>query len=126
MSGAFWFMVAVLGTALFAFISVAIWLGARMQEREAHYRSENVRKLTESGNPDAALEYLRQVERADAALTRTKARVAGLITTGVGAALMIFLHQLAAGTAVYLVGLIPVLVGVALLIASEFMMKPGS
>ena len=43
----------------------------------------------------------------------------------VGVALMVFLHQLIGGTPVYLAGLIPLLVGVALLVASEFMMKPA-
>jgi len=125
MSTAFWLMVAVLGTALFAFISVAVWLEARTKEREAHYRAETVKKIAESGNSDAALEYLREIERVDAARARAKARIGGLITTAVGVALMIFMHQLVSGTAIYLVGLIPLLVGVALLIASELLMKPA-
>jgi len=125
MSAAFWFMVAVLGTALFTFISVAVWLEARTKEREAHYRSETVKKIADSGNTDAALEYLREVERADAVRARAKARIGGLITTAVGVALMIFLYQLASGASIYFVGLIPLLVGVALLIASEFLMKPA-
>ena len=125
MPAAFWFMVTVVGTAVFAFISLVVWLEARTKEREAHYRGETVKKIAESGNSDAALEYLREVERADAVRARAKARIAGLITSAVGVALMIFLHQLVSGTAVYLVGLIPLLVGVALLIASEFLMKPA-
>jgi len=125
MSAAFWFMVTVVGTAVFAFISVVVWLEARTKEREALYRSETVNKIAESGNSDAALEFLREVERADAARARAKARIGGLITTAVGIALMIFMHQLTSGTAIYLVGLIPLLVGVALLIASEFLMKPA-
>lgn len=125
MPAEFWFMVALAATTLFAFISVVVWLKSRTKEREAHYRSETVKKIAESGNSDAALEYLREVERADAVRARAKARIAGLITTAVGVALMIFMHQLVSGTAIYLVGLIPLLVGVALLIASEFLMKPA-
>ena len=124
MPAAFWFMVTVVGTAVFAFISVVVWLDARSKERQAHYRSENVSKITAAGDPAGALEYLRELERGDAAEARGGTRIGGLVTIAVGVGLMIFLHQLVPGTAVYLVGLIPLLIGVALLIASEFLMKP--
>lgn len=125
MSVAFWLMVAVVGTALFAFISVAVWVGGRQQEREAHYRDEMARRIAEAGDSGPVLEFVRQTERIDAERVRTKARVAGLITAAVGVGLMIFLYQVSQGTGVYLVGLIPLLVGVVLLIFSELMMKPG-
>jgi hypothetical protein len=124
MSAAFWFMIAVVATAGIAFVPVVVWLAERTREREAHYRSETVKKIAESGNAVAALEYLREIERAEALRERRKARIGGLITIAVGAALMIFLYQLMPGTAIYLSGLIPLLVGVALLIGSAFMMKP--
>ena len=38
---------------------------------------------------------------------------------------MIFMFEVAPATAVYLVGLIPLLIGVVLLIFSEFMMRPA-
>ena len=56
---------------------------------------------------------------------RTKGCVAGLINIAVGGGLMIFLIALVAGAPVYLVGLIPLLIGVVLLIFSELMMRPG-
>lgn len=123
MSAAFWWMVAVLGTASFAFISVVVWIAAREKEREAHYRDEMSRKIAEAGDAGPILEYVRENARADAAQMRTKARVAGLINMAVGVGLMIFLYALVAGAPVYLVGLIPLLIGVVLLIYSEFMMK---
>jgi hypothetical protein len=83
------------------------------------------RKIAEAGDSGPILEFVRANERADAAKVRLKARVAGLITFAAGLGLMIFLHQVAPTTAVYLVGLIPVFVGVVLLILSEFMMKPA-
>jgi len=125
MPAAFWFMVAVAIAAVFGFISVVVWIQARADERESLYRSETVKKIADSGNSDAALEYLRDVERADAAEARGNARIGGLVTIAIGVALMIFLYHLIPGTAVYLVGLIPLLVGVALLIASELLMKPA-
>ena len=123
MSAGFWFMVAVCGTATFAFITVVVWLGQRTKEREAHYRSVVVKKVAESGN-SAALEYLRETDRIEAARGRIKARLAGLITAAVGVALLIFLHELIPETKVYLVGLVPLFVGVVLLVFSELMMKP--
>jgi hypothetical protein len=124
MSAEFWLMVAVCGTALLAFFSVLAWLDTRRKEREASYRNEMLRRIAEASDPAPLLAYVRDAERADVARTRTKARVAGLITLAVGAALTIFLHQIA-GAPVHLVGLVPLFVGAVLLILSEFIMKPS-
>ncbi|KAF1709380.1 hypothetical protein CSC70_11280 [Pseudoxanthomonas kalamensis DSM 18571] len=120
---AFWLMIAVVVAAALAFISVLAWLDGRRKEREAHYRNEMARRIAEASDPAPVLEYIGRIEQAEAAQTRTKARVSGLITLATGAALMIFLHQIAPGTAVYLVGLIPLLVGVVLLVSSELFMR---
>jgi Domain of unknown function (DUF6249) len=125
MSAAFWLMIAVLGTALFAFISVVVWIESRQKERETHYRDEMSRRIAEAGDSGPILEYVRENAQADAAQVRMKARVAGLINMAVGVGLMIFLNALVAGAPVYLVGLIPLLIGVVLLIFSELMMRPG-
>ncbi len=124
MSAAFWFMVAVASTALFTFLSFIIWFDGRQTEREAHYRDEMARKIANADDPAALLEYVRANERADAEKSRISARVGGLITFAVGLGLMIFLHQVAQGSAAYLIGLIPGLIGVVLLIHSELMMRP--
>lgn len=125
MSAAFWWMVAVLGAASMAFISVVVWIAAREKEREAHYRDELSRRIAEAGEAGPILEFVRENARADAAQAQTKARVAGLINIAVGIGLMVFLYELVAGAPVYLVGLIPLLIGVVLLIFSELMMRPG-
>lgn len=124
MSSAFWFMVAVTGTAFFTFITFVIWLEGRRKEREAHYRDEMARKVAEAGESSSILDYVRANAQADAEQVRLKARVAGLINLAVGVGLMILLYQLVPSAAVYLVGLIPLFIGVVLLILSEFMMKP--
>ena len=124
MSAAFWFMIAVTGTAFFTFITFVIWFEGRRKERETHYRDEMARKIADAGDSGPILEFVRANARADANQVRLKARVAGLITFAAGAGLMIFLYQLVPTAAVYLVGLIPLFVGVVLLILSEFMMKP--
>lgn len=119
-------MIAIIVTASLAFVSVVIWLENRAKEREAHYRNEMARRIAEAENPAPLLDYVREIERVDAARVRNKARVGGLITLAVGVALTIALHQMAPGTAAYLVGLLPLLVGVVLLILSELIMRPAS
>lgn len=124
MSAAFWFMVTVTFAVTMSFIAVVAWFDHKKKEREARFRDDTVRRITESGDSAAALEFLRETQRAEAQQVRTKARLAGLITIGAGAGLMIFLAGSVDGPPVYLVGLIPALVGVGLLIYSEFMMRP--
>lgn len=126
MSVAFWSMIAVVATAGMSFAAVVIWLATRAKEREDQRRSEVVRRIVESGDASPALEYLREMEKAEASRTRNKIRLTGLVTIAVGMALMPFLAAFVAGAPVYLVGLIPILVGAALLVFSEFMMKPTS
>lgn len=120
----FWFLIAAIAIAGIAFVGFVVWVGERTKEREALYRSETIKKIAESGNSAAAMEFLRETEKAEAERGRTKARVGGLITAAVSVALIIFLHEIAPGTAVYLAGLIPLFVGVSLLIFSELLMKP--
>lgn len=124
MSPAFWFMIAVVATVGISFAAVVIWLATRAKEREDQRRSDTIRRIMESGDSAPVLEYLREMERAEWLRTRTKARLTGLVTMAVGAALMFFLAASVSGGPVYLVGLIPLLVGVVLLIFTEFMMKP--
>lgn len=124
MSAAFWFMVAVTRTAFLTFLSFVIWFDGRRKEREAHYRDEMARKITEAEDSGPILEYVRANEQADAEQVRFKVSVSGLITTAVGAALMIFMYKLVPAVPVYLIGLFPLFVGMVLIFYSAFMMKP--
>ena len=124
MSAAFWFMIATLGTAGICFVGVVVWLAQRTKEREAHYRNELVRRFTESGDSAGALQYLRDVDRAEEEKQRNSALMGGLVNMAVGAALMVFLYALVPDVGVYLVGLIPLLVGLVLVIAASKIMKP--
>ncbi len=123
MSTAFWLMIAVTSTAFFTFLIFVIWLEGRQKERQAHYRDEMARKIAEADDSSAIMDYVRSTEKADAERVRVKTTLAGLITAAVAAGLMVFLHQIAPGTSVYLVGLIPLLVGIVLLFMGEIMMK---
>jgi hypothetical protein len=119
------FMVPVVGTiAVFSFLAVARWSDARRKEREAYYRSETVKKIaeTQGSGGGSALEYLREEERIGARRRREGQRLGGLITAAVGVALIAFLKfgimNDPDAQNVYLVGLIPLFIGVALLVYS--------
>ncbi len=124
MSTAFWLMIAVTSTAFFTFLIFIVWLDGRQKERQAHYRDEMARKIAEAGDSGPVLEFVHAIEKADAERARMKASVSGLVTMAAAAGLMIFLNQVAPSSAVYLVGLIPLFVGVVLLFLGEFMLKP--
>ena len=126
MSAAFWFMVTVVAAVGMSFVAVLGWFDHKRKEREAHFRSETVRRIMESGDSAAALEFVREIGKESALQVRSKARLAGLITLGAGIGLMVFLAALVSGAPVYLVGLIPVSVGVALLVFTEIMQRPKS
>ena len=64
-------MVAFLST--FTFLVFAVWFGTRQKEREAYYKSETLRRISESSGEGAkaAIDLLREEER----LMRILARV---------------------------------------------------
>lgn len=132
--GAFLFL-SVGAIALFGiFLPVATWLGSRRKERDAYYRAETIRRVTDASGDGAkaTLELLREEERIKARRTREGLKIGGLICVGVGVALMIYLHALLGPTGVdrgaagpvYLSGLIPGLIGVAMLVYVYFMAAP--
>ena len=112
---------SIAAIALFSFVAVAAWSDNRRKERVAYYRSETVRKIAETAGPgsNAALEYLREEEQISARQRRESIRLGSLITGAVGVGLMVFLRGVAHEKAVYLVGLIPLLIGVALFVYAQ-------
>jgi hypothetical protein len=111
-------IVAIICT--FTFVSIAVWADARRKEREAYYRAETLKKIaeTQGGSGPAALEYLREEDRIATRRTRESLKLGGLVTIAVGISLMIFLGTILTedGRGVMEVGLIPLLIGVALLV----------
>ena len=103
--------------SVFTFVSFAVWFGTRQKEREAFYKSETLRRITEASGEGAkaAIELMREDERLKRIKDREGMKVGGLVLTGVGLALVIFLWALT-GPKVALCGLIPGLIGMALLV----------
>jgi hypothetical protein len=86
-------------------------------QSKAYYRAETIKKIAEmqGAGSDAVLTVLREDERISARRTREGLKLAGFITCAVGIALLIVLRAIVTDMPVYLVGLIPMFVGVALL-----------
>jgi fatty acid desaturase len=125
-----WAFLAVGAVSLFGiFIPTVTWLDSRRKEREAFYKAETFRRLTESSSEGAkaAIEMLRQESRLERQKRREGMKLGGLICVAVGAAMVIFLRVQTARdpSAPYLVGLIPVFVGLALLVYVYFMSPPA-
>jgi hypothetical protein len=112
-------LIPVVGSiALFSFLAVASWAEARRKEREAYYTGETVKKIAESSGEGAkaAIEYLHEQNRNAVRHRLEGMKLGGLITAAVGIGVIVLLHGIANEEPVYLVGLIPVLIGLALLL----------
>lgn len=108
---------------VFSFTAVVTWVKAQGKEREAYYKSETLKKIAEAPGPSAtaALDYLREQEKIAQRHRRGEQTLGGLITLAAGVGLMIFLQAIEHKEPVYLAGLIPTLVGAALLAYASFL-----
>jgi len=111
--------------ALFSFLAVATWADARRKEREAYYKSEILKKIAESSGEGAkgAIELMREQQTSSAKRRLEGMKLGGLITAVVGIGVMVLLHGLVTDAPVYLSGIIPLLIGLALLTYS-FLLAP--
>lgn len=103
---------------VFTFIMVVSWAEERRKEREAYYRSETLRKAIEQGGDSAqsVLTLLREEDRLSRHRRLEGLRLGGLITAAVGVGLMLLLYFLEVEEPVWLVGVIPFLIGAVLTI----------
>jgi ferric-dicitrate binding protein FerR (iron transport regulator) len=106
----------VSAASLFTFIAVAAWSDARRREREAFYKSETLKKVAESPAGASVLELIREEHRLATARRRDGLKLGGLINIAAGIGLLVFLRLLVRDEALFAVGLIPMLIGVALLV----------
>jgi len=117
-------LIPIVGSiALFSFLGVATWSDARRKERVAYYRSETLKKIAESSGEGAksALELLREQEKNAAKRRFEGMKIGGLVTAAVGIGVMALLRGLVHDEPVYLVGLIPLLIGVVLMLYGFFL-----
>jgi hypothetical protein len=109
------------------FIPLVSWIDSRRKEREAYYKADTIRRLSESSGEGAkvALEMLREEERLKRIKTREGLKIGGLINLGVGVGLGVLLYSIGGkNDNPYLVGLIPGLIGVAMLVYVYLMAAP--
>ena len=106
--------------SMFSMISIVAWSDARRMERETFYRSELLKKAAESDAAGAAatIEYLRAQEAAASRRRSEAFKLGGLITAAAGIGIMVFLRLIVGenGPPIYTLGLIPTLIGGALLV----------
>jgi hypothetical protein len=116
---------AVGAIAVFSWLAVASWSDARRREREAYYKSEVLKKVAETPGAGAvsALEIMREEERNAERRRHGGLRLGGLICLAVGIGMMVFLRAMERSEPAYLVGIIPLLIGVALL-AYSYVLAP--
>ena len=128
-NGLFLFLSVVM-VSVFSFVSIAVWTEARRKERESYYKTESTRRLAEMPAEAAqqVIEVLKEEERIRQAELRTKEvktiegmKIGGLVNIAIGVALMFLIRGTSQENSAYLVGLIPGLIGVALLVYALFM-----
>jgi hypothetical protein len=123
---------SILMISIFSHASIEAWAEARRKEREAYYKSETMRRIAESPGEGAryVVEILREEERIRQINQRSEEmkivqgmKIGGVVTIAVGFALMIFFYFIIdrSGKPIYVLGVFPVLIGIALLISVRFM-----
>ena len=120
-------MPAVIGTLIpiagIAFVTIVVWLDVRRKEREDAHRAELLRKIADTQG-DAAqkvLDVIQEQEYQAHVRRREGIKLGGLITLAAGIGLGVFLGMIERTDPVWAVGLIPVLIGLALIVYVGFL-----
>ena len=111
---------------VFTFLSISVWVDGQRKEREAYYKAETLRRITETSGEGAkaALDLLKEEEHLRRIKAREGLKIGGVVNLAVGIALIIFLRALVHEEPVYLCGLIPGFIGAALLSYVFFLAGP--
>ena len=110
---------AIGSVAVFGWLAVHEWVEARRKEREMFYRSETLHRFSESNQPEMLTRFLAEEKAARherRVQQRETLRLAGLVTMMAGIGVGVMAAGIAPQERYYLFGLLPVLVGMALLI----------
>jgi hypothetical protein len=122
------FFLATGAVALFTFVAVASWSEARKQERIALYRSELLKKLAEQPGDGArrVIDVLREEGTRRDVGRRRGLLLGGMVTMAVGLGLMVLLGSIRESEInLMAVGLIPFLIGTALVLFGWLGMRSG-
>lgn len=125
-----WLFLSIGALALFGiFLPVGSWLDNRRREREAYYRAETLRRLAEASGEGArtAVELLREDARLNHMKKIEGLKIGGLINVGLGIALVPFMWVMLGRHwhGPVLAGLLPALMGAAMLFYVFFMAGPA-
>jgi Flp pilus assembly pilin Flp len=114
--------------SVFTFITVNGWIKSRQKEREAFYKAETLRRITESSGEGAkaAIELMKAQNRQELLKKREGMKIGGLICIAVGVGSIFFMRQMMGSDpgVPYLAGLVPGLIGVAMLAYVLFLAAP--
>jgi hypothetical protein len=125
-------MILPLLLLIFAWTSVTYWISARATERRTRERYALLKHLSErpTESVQIVLEQLRQDDAKEEERQRAKATgmrrgklEGGFIMIGLGAALGLFLYYAAPRSALWMISLMPALIGLVLVI-STWLEKP--
>jgi hypothetical protein len=121
-----WLFLSAASVSMFVvFIPVITWIGSRQKEREAFYKAETIRRVAEasSDGAKATIDLLREQNRMTLIKMREALKISGVICLGVGIGLIAFLTRLV-GSTVALCGLIPGIIGLAMLVYVYLLAAP--
>jgi hypothetical protein len=121
-----WAFLSVGAVALFGiFLPITTWLESRRKEREAFYKAETLRRVSEASGDGgkASIDYLREQNRIAQLKTIEGMKIGGLTMTAIGAGTMVLIWVLA-GPKVSVCGLVPLLMGLAMLAYVYFFAAP--
>ncbi|MGB8259422.1 MAG: hypothetical protein WCE75_03690 [Terracidiphilus sp.] len=122
-----WIFLSIGAVSLFVvFIPLVSWIDSRRREREAFYKAETVRRLAESSGEGAkaAMDLMREENRLQRIKTLEGMKVGGLITLAVGISLSLLIGLGNGDREGWFVGMIPGLIGVAMLVYVYFLAGP--
>lgn len=121
-----WLLPVVTMVVFFTFVSVGVWVENRRKERESYYRHETYRKMLENpqGGSRDVLALMRHEEKQRRLRLKEGMQLGGLITFVVGVGLGVLVYFLVEDEPVWLVGLLPVLVGLVLFVYGAYVLRP--
>ena len=117
---------------VFTFVSITTWAENRRKEREEYYRNETYQKMLDGSveSAETVRALIREAEERREARRRRSLKLGlklgGLITLVSGVGLAIFLYFLEENDPIYLVALIPILVGLVLAVYGFFVQSRES